>query len=784
MANRFVGRTTTQNTLASERVLVSDANHIAGSTARYVRNPSWPTLPTVTASEQKLVALVSVWPGASGSDPGPNNLSVQLSGAYTVDFGDGSAVVNTGSGITTRHDYDYNNASLNNTNAPVTLTDAGDVITRSNHGYTNGMAVQFYNIVSTTGLTEGANYYVINATTNTFQVSTSFVDSTPVSLTTDGTATLLPYKIALVTITPQASVSITSISFIDILGTYAVSEGSFGSPRNSWNTGWLDVRFSFPNLTNITAYYNFGGGDIRGGQYLGNMESLHILTSGSASLYNAFFNSRKLRSVIIEQTTTLDISGIFSNCPALISVVILNTPATTLSQAFANCDSLQYVYFGWNGTAVGQSFASLFANCQSLVEVYVSITGTGTVTNTSSMFSRCYSLRTVSLFNTASVTNMSNMFEYCNVLRTVPLFNTASVTNMISMFQYCYSLRTVPLFNTASVTDMTYMFRYCYSLQSVPLFNTASVIVMTYMFYNCYSLQNVPLFNTASVTDMTYMFYNCYSLQNVPLFNTASVTDMTYMFNSCYSLRTIPAFNLAVCTSHTSMFNNCYSLQELPAISSPAIYVTNMFSNCYALQYVPITFTAAVMYSTASMFYNCYSLRAAPMINLATTPVGAGAVADTSNMFSGCYSLQSVPVLNTSTVINMSNMFFNCYNLKKIQISMASCTTTSSMFAGCSSLTDLYVTATAPTITLVSSFWTSYLNNSIRRIRFTGLTVATGSVLNLSTGLLSSTALNEFYTSLGSITPGYGTITVTGNYGITADNPAIATGKGWTVVGS
>jgi hypothetical protein len=46
---------------------------------------------------------------------------------------------------------------------------------------------------------------------------------------------------------------------------------------------------------------------------------------------------------------------------------------------------------------------------------------------------------------------------------------------------------------------------------------------------------------------------------------------------------------------------------------------------------------------------------------------------------------------------------------------------------------------------------------------------------------LSSTALDEIYTNLP-IVVGQ-TITVTGNYGTTGDNPAIATAKGWAVTG-
>jgi hypothetical protein len=45
---------------------------------------------------------------------------------------------------------------------------------------------------------------------------------------------------------------------------------------------------------------------------------------------------------------------------------------------------------------------------------------------------------------------------------------------------------------------------------------------------------------------------------------------------------------------------------------------------------------------------------------------------------------------------------------------------------------------------------------------------------------LSGPALNEIYTALPTVTAQ--TITVTGNYGVAAHTPSIATAKGWTVV--
>jgi hypothetical protein len=99
-------------------------------------------------------------------------------------------------------------------------------------------------------------------------------------------------------------------------------------------------------------------------------------------------------------------------------------------------------------------------------------------------------------------------------------------------------------------------------------------------------------------------------------------------------------------------------------------------------------------------------------------------------MFSGCTVLQAVPALVTTaatSAANLNNMFLNCPNLARIEA---------------------------------------------KNFRFT---------FSVASCKLSSTALDEIYTNLP-IVVGQ-TITVTGNFGTTGDNPAIATAKGWTVTG-
>ena len=120
-------------------------------------------------------------------------------------------------------------------------------------------------------------------------------------------------------------------------------------------------------------------------------------------------------------------------------------------------------------------------------------------------------------------------------------------------------------------------------------------------------------------------------------------------------------------------------------------------------------------------------------------------------MFLNCYYLRAVPVIDTSKGTNFTAMFYNNYRLQVLPaLNMESGTTTTTTFYRLYSLTWSDVTGVSGTHT--------YLDSS-----------------------LSAEALDNIYTNLPNVTGQ--TITVTGNPGVTGDDPTIATDKGWTVTG-
>lgn len=115
----------------------------------------------------------TLWPVLSRS-------STTTSGSTTITLADTSSFV-TGMQVT--------GTGISDTRS-VTFTDAGDLVTLAAHGLSNGKRVSFTTITSTTGIAVYTTYYVINAATDTFQLSLTNGGSA-IALTTDGSGTML-----------------------------------------------------------------------------------------------------------------------------------------------------------------------------------------------------------------------------------------------------------------------------------------------------------------------------------------------------------------------------------------------------------------------------------------------------------------------------------------------------------------------------------------------------------------------------------------------------------------
>lgn len=195
----------------------------------------------------------------------------------------------------------------------------------------------------------------------------------------------------------------------------------------------------------------------------------------------------------------------------------------------------------------------------------------------------------------------------------------------------------------------------------------------------------------------------------------------------------IPQFDTSNVTGMIQMFADCSNLERIPMLdTSNVTSMYYMFSGCSSLKYVPVLDTSNVKYMTG-MFYNCTSLTSAPQFDTSN-------VTKAPNMFYGCTNLIDIPKLNMSNYIDYDYVgnsyfdFYGCVNLRNIggftgiQTNMG--------FRGCKNLTRISVL------------------NIFREM----------ATVNYSVGTLRIWLPQDVYNLLS------------------ADDIAIATNKGWTIV--
>jgi hypothetical protein len=274
--------------------------------------------------------------------------------------------------------------------------------------------------------------------------------------------------------------------------------------------------------------------------------------------------------------------------------------------------------------------------------------------------------------------------------------------------------------STLAISASGFVVRHAY-LQQFTYVGTSAIITTANLFLSCPQLGSVvgPSW-TANVTTFTSMFQSCTALQAAPMLDTSAGTSFGNMFQTCTALQSVPLLNTAAGTTFTNMFNACRVLRTVPLLDTSAgLDFGGMFQNCAVLRTVPLLNTAAGT-GFATMFDTCSALQSVPLLD-------TGAGTSFFAMFSSCGALQSVPLLNTGSGTNFTNVF-----------------------AGCTSLSVGALAGTAKSI--------SYANCK-----------------------LSAAELNRIYSNLGATTAQ--TVTVTGNWGIGTDNPALVP-SGWTVTGS
>ena len=399
----------------------------------WVRPSDWLPITKPDGTSQKVVGLFAVFDSES------NYVAFSATGAYTVDWGDGSAPENYATNVQCQHKYTF--ASID----PATTTAQGYrqvVITITPQAGQNLSSINFQKYHSEVGGTFGTTAWL------ELYASTSHADVLGGLSNWGSTQTMIPM-----------------LKAVYILPCNTVVNNSMGSTMfrgQAENVEYVEI--SRPNVVVI------GSGPL---QYCRTIKKFNLHPSISAtSCKDLFYNCYSLiEAPIINTTNCTDMSQMFAGCNNLITVPEYQTSnVTTMASMFSGCRYLTTVP-NFNTSKV-TSMGSMFSTCH-LLESIPNF-DTSNVTDFSSMFSSCYLLESIPNFDTSKGTNFYGMFQSCGSLKIPPVLNTANGTNFMGMFDGCRSLRSIPSLNLNKATNIAYIFRYS-GISDIPEYNLSAI---------------------------------------------------------------------------------------------------------------------------------------------------------------------------------------------------------------------------------------------------------------------------------------------------------------------
>jgi hypothetical protein len=349
------------------------------------RPADWLALPLIVPTDQIFVGLFAVYNTAN------NWVTLRCSGAYAVDWGDGSAIENVATATTVTHNVAWANVSSG------TLTSAG-------------------------------------------------------------------YRQVIITCTPQAGQSFSSID---------VMQKPAGTTSGQ-SSQWLDISVEMNNTGNFIGFYS--GGSVYPNNLLQGFRCYGTNTISDRT--NFHFNNSALKQSWLYTNNAISFASFYQSCSGAASFPLINTTS-------------------------GTNFTGMYNGCSGAASFPLINTAAGTTFTT--MYYGCSNAPSFPLINTASGTNFTGMYNGCSGAASFPLINTAAGTIFSGMYQSCSSATSFPLINTASGTNFTGMYNGCTNAPSFPLINTASGTNFTSMYASCSSATSLPDLNLSPGTDFTSM---------------------------------------------------------------------------------------------------------------------------------------------------------------------------------------------------------------------------------------------------------------------------------------
>lgn len=628
----------------------------------WTRQSDWLPMPNVVETDQVFYGLVAIY------NTPHNFLTFRATGAYTIDWGDGSPVENIASNSTAYHDYDWNNVSS------TTLTSRGYrqvMVTVTPQSGQSLTAINLNNKHNAAGLT---NY-----------VSTGWLD---IKFAMNNVGTFYQY---------QWNWRHSVLERIHWVASASSQTSGNQLFRHCWGLR------SVPNLPFATltdCYFMFGHCDNMGDDGYPTLPS----TSTVNNFHYMFYYNRQLQNApILDTSNATNMSYMYRLCCRLKYIPPLEFQNNVYSQyQFQNCFNLElFSDTSWNFSNV-QRCEYMFSGCYALR--FLPAMDTSAVTRMDGMFLSLRSLTEMPQIDTSSCTNAYRLMESCTKVKYTRFVGSNNlITRMDRMFLTCYRLEYLPSLDTSGVTRMDNMFNGCINIKRLTqdtfdlssctqingmfagmnqlrvapsLINSSNVVDLDNLFTSCFYLSEIGYIDTQSVTDFYRMFINCYSLTGLDWeLDCRSATRLRGIFHSCISLIKAPALRninqVNQATEFRDLFYNCNSLQEFTNITLDTQYATSfyyMFYNCLSLTEIPFHLDTSLATDMRGMFRYCRVLEKFNQINdeFVTTELR-----NYDAIFWDCHNLPSVPNFEIfahtdSQNTNLDYIFWGCYNLAEI----------------------------------------------------------------------------------------------------------------------
>lgn len=750
------------------------------SADHWVRNPSWLAMPNVQDGE-KVAALVAIDPGETYV-----NLILRLHegsstipATVTVDWGDGTVETfdpqNTNN-FYPEHVYQSSNSAFDDTNAPATI--GTNTINRSSHGYPSGYKITLNDVVGPTNISEYKEYYIVNPTTDTFQISEE-ENGSPITFDATGTTNLLPYKQAIILVT-----------FNGLCNYFYFNPGTLPNEINSSDAhmyAYLDIHVNLSSVEILRLYDSSATQIDRYGR-ADRLETFSGFNLGTANLSNMFIGCRSLRSVPVLNIplSTYSLDSLFAYCSTLTHPPEnLNTSHIyDISYMFYGCHNLKNIP-EYDFSSVGRA-SSTFSYCYNIIDVpNLDLSNASRI---DSLFYDCFNLERIDIKFNKKLGYASRVFSNCNALKEIPSTLTLEyVQNATQLFYECYNLRFDRNFviHAPKLGNAVNMFHGCSGLENVEI-HAPNLVDAHSMFQNCFYLKSItgsPMHNLVRTNEM---FQYCRALKKIDIdMSNSAPLSAQGMFYACRSLKQVPAFDTTKCTNFINTFRECVSLTSLPDsydfTSGKILTTSHMFYDSRSLESVP-DMDLSNCANVEHMFYRCYSLKRYPRL----MDLSSLTYPDLDSLFRENYCMRVAPkiILPTSlSNIRARYMFYSCPALEYIP--------KIENFHNVNDIRDIfYVNRSLKEVPELDLSGVTLINNnsfgigidSIIKCKVTGLTQN----FHIRFGKLDANELNNVFTNLPDLTGATGrTITISNQWGHDdpAVNTSIATNKNWTVSG-